>query len=75
MEIEFKELMFSRPAVELDLLRTAAVNYHRNASSAIIMCRMYFPSMSMERASLFLQWLAKQPAIQGRSSDTHQRAG
>jgi hypothetical protein len=60
--VEFKEMMFSRPQSELTVLRNAAANFGQDEDTALLMCKMYFPGMSIEKARLFLNWLAEQPA-------------
>ena len=60
MDTEFREMMFSRMPRELDILRSAAANFSRDANNALIMCRLYFPGLPTAKARCFLQWLSVQ---------------
>ncbi len=60
MEAEFKEMMFSRMPRELDILRSAAATINSNTIGAMIMFRLYFPTVPADRASSFMRWLSTQ---------------
>ncbi len=61
MEMEFKELMYSRMPKDLEVLRIAAANFNRDTTNALTMCRLYLPNLPHDKAAAFLEWLAKQP--------------
>jgi hypothetical protein len=63
MEIEFKELMFTLPAPEMKILRSAAANYDQNEEGSMVICKLYFPQMPTDKARRFMRWLASNPPL------------
>jgi hypothetical protein len=61
-ELEFREIKLTLTPADLKVLRTVALTTkNKSKMEPVIWCRLYLPSLSQERAGLFLQWLAKQP--------------
>ncbi len=60
MESDFQALVFSRPADEVSILKGAAARFARGEEEALLVCRVYHPTMPMAKAREFLKWLAAQ---------------
>jgi hypothetical protein len=57
---KFKEMAFSMPRDQLQLLKSIA--NAGDESRAMVMCRLYYPNLTAVEAEKFMDWLRKEKA-------------
>ena len=59
-DVKFREMAYSMPPQQLNILKSAARS--GDETNAMVMCRLYYPSMSGVEAEKFMDWLKKENA-------------